>query len=269
MPDFSLPQRCKWDVRFSGILSSLEWLVSYRRFGTTYWSLFQGPAVQEEVLDPWWWDRRCGTTYWSHFQGFSGTRRTAWPVMLGPTLRETYWSHFQGSNGTRRTAWPMMMGPTLRETYWSHVQGSNGPRRSNWPLMMGPTLRNNILVPFSRIQRSEWNCRAPDEGTDVAGQHIDPIFKDQAVRGELLDSWYGTDRLTETSVRKYHFTLRRITKQRRYTKLFLIFFLYSRFLASWLCSNKTQQDATVFRCLFTAKLLYMFRVSIAPIIRST
>ena len=33
--------------------------------------------------------------------------------------------------------------------------------------------------------------------------------------------------------------------------------------------NKIQQDATVCRYLFTAKLLYMFRASIAPIIRST
>ena len=33
--------------------------------------------------------------------------------------------------------------------------------------------------------------------------------------------------------------------------------------------NKIQQDATVFRYLFTAKSLYVFRVSIAPIIRST
>ena len=33
--------------------------------------------------------------------------------------------------------------------------------------------------------------------------------------------------------------------------------------------NKIQRDAGVCRCLFTAKLLYMFRVSIAPIIRST
>ena len=33
--------------------------------------------------------------------------------------------------------------------------------------------------------------------------------------------------------------------------------------------NKIQRDATVCRCLFTAKLLYMFRVSIAPIIRTT
>ena len=33
--------------------------------------------------------------------------------------------------------------------------------------------------------------------------------------------------------------------------------------------NKIQQAATVCRCLFTAKLLYMFRVSLAPIIRST
>ena len=33
--------------------------------------------------------------------------------------------------------------------------------------------------------------------------------------------------------------------------------------------NKIQQDAAVCRYSFTAKLLYMFRVSIAPIIRST
>jgi len=33
--------------------------------------------------------------------------------------------------------------------------------------------------------------------------------------------------------------------------------------------NKIQQDATVSRYLFTANLLYMLRVSIAPIIRST
>ena len=33
--------------------------------------------------------------------------------------------------------------------------------------------------------------------------------------------------------------------------------------------NKIQQDATVCRYLFTAKLLYMFRASITPIIRST
>ena len=37
----------------------------------------------------------------------------------------------------------------------------------------------------------------------------------------------------------------------------------------WLYINKIQRDATVCRYLFTAKLLYMFRVSIAPIIRST
>jgi len=33
--------------------------------------------------------------------------------------------------------------------------------------------------------------------------------------------------------------------------------------------SKIQQGATVCRYLFTAKLLYMFRVSIAPITRST
>jgi len=52
-------------------------------------------------------------------------------------------------------------------------------------------------------------------------------------------------------------------------KLWEFFFLYSWFRASWLYINKIQRDATVCRCLFTAKLLYMFRVSIAPIIRST
>jgi len=34
-------------------------------------------------------------------------------------------------------------------------------------------------------------------------------------------------------------------------------------VGSW-CINKTQQDATVYRYLFTAKLLYMFRVSSHP-----
>ena len=48
-----------------------------------------------------------------------------------------------------------------------------------------------------------------------------------------------------------------------------VFFLYSWFRASWLYINKIQRNATVCRCLFTAKLLYMFRVSIAPVIRST
>ena len=47
------------------------------------------------------------------------------------------------------------------------------------------------------------------------------------------------------------------------------FFLYSWFRASWLYINNIQRDATVCRCLFTAKLLYMLRVSIALIVRST
>ena len=46
-------------------------------------------------------------------------------------------------------------------------------------------------------------------------------------------------------------------------------FLYSRFRASWLYVNNIQQSATVCRYLFTAKSLYKFRVSIAPIIRGT
>jgi len=47
------------------------------------------------------------------------------------------------------------------------------------------------------------------------------------------------------------------------------FFLYSYSRTSWLHINKIQRDVTVCRCLFTTKLLFMFRVSIAPIIRST
>ena len=37
----------------------------------------------------------------------------------------------------------------------------------------------------------------------------------------------------------------------------------------WFYINKIQQDAIACRYLFTAKSLYMFRVSIAPIIKST
>jgi len=44
--------------------------------------------------------------------------------------------------------------------------------------------------------------------------------------------------------------------------------VYSWFRVSWFYINKIQRDATLCRCLFTAKLLYMFRMSIAPIIRS-
>jgi len=45
-------------------------------------------------------------------------------------------------------------------------------------------------------------------------------------------------------------------------------FLYSWFRASWPYINKIQRDSTVGRCLLTAKFLYIFRMSIAPIIRS-
>ena len=45
-------------------------------------------------------------------------------------------------------------------------------------------------------------------------------------------------------------------------------YLFVNFVFMVLCIvtiNKIQRDATLHRCLFTAKLLYMFRVSIAPI----
>ena len=43
----------------------------------------------------------------------------------------------------------------------------------------------------------------------------------------------------------------------------------SLYQLSYPCIDKIQQDATVCRYLFTASLLYSFRASIAPIIRST
>jgi len=46
-------------------------------------------------------------------------------------------------------------------------------------------------------------------------------------------------------------------------------YLYSWFRASYLYINKIQKGATVCRYLCTAKSLHVFRVSIAPIIRST
>ena len=45
--------------------------------------------------------------------------------------------------------------------------------------------------------------------------------------------------------------------------------LYYRITYSEYYINAIQRDSTECRCLFTAKLLYMFRVPIAPIIRST
>ena len=62
----------------------------------------------------------------------------------------------------------------------------------------------------------------------------------------------------------------KIYPRKLYTKYCWIYsILYSWFRESWPCINKIQRDATVCSCLFTAKLLYKFRVSIAPIIRST
>ena len=49
----------------------------------------------------------------------------------------------------------------------------------------------------------------------------------------------------------------------------MTFSINSNATASSVYISKIQRDATVCRCLFTAELLYMFRVSIAPIVRST
>jgi len=55
-----------------------------------------------------------------------------------------------------------------------------------------------------------------------------------------------------------------------YSGLFHNTYLLSYFRRPWYSYiNKIQQDATVCRYIFTGKSLYIFRVSIAPIIRST
>jgi hypothetical protein len=46
-------------------------------------------------------------------------------------------------------------------------------------------------------------------------------------------------------------------------------FPYSWFRASWLYINKIQRVTTMCMCLFTVKLLYMFRMSTASIIRKS
>jgi hypothetical protein len=42
MRNFRLPPRCKWDLRSSGMLRSVELVVSYRSFGTNYRFHLQG-----------------------------------------------------------------------------------------------------------------------------------------------------------------------------------------------------------------------------------
>jgi len=58
-----------------------------------------------------------------------------------------------------------------------------------------------------------------------------------------------------------------VYKYARSHKLLQTFLSMTKHLTVYI--NKIQQGATVYRYLFTAKLLYMFRVSIASIIRST
>jgi len=61
MRDFRLPPRSKWYLRFSGMSCSVDRLLVYWRFGTTYWPYFQGqsnPRRKElALLDLWIWDR--------------------------------------------------------------------------------------------------------------------------------------------------------------------------------------------------------------------
>ena len=63
------------------------------------------------------------------------------------------------------------------------------------------------------------------------------------------------------------FSIKRNRETVIYSRLYLVL---TTCFAHWkLYVNKIQWDVTVCRCLFTAKLPYLFRVSIAPIIRST
>jgi hypothetical protein len=53
-------------------------------------------------------------------------------------------------------------------------------------------------------------------GTDVSGQHIGPIFKNQVVFLNCLTLEVGNDSCPETSVTNYQSTLRNIPEKRRY-----------------------------------------------------
>ena len=83
---------------------------------------------------------------------------------------------------------------------------------------------------------------------------------------------YGVFR-TQSSKTQQHIHLWRQHKHSTYDIHTTACFIWSSYSASLniikLYINKIQRDETVCRRLFTAKLLYMFRVSIAPIIRST
>ena len=86
---------------------------------------------------------------------------------------------------------------------------------------------------------------------------------------EFLDQWRFQNRLllfANLAILNFH-TLPSIPFS-HHTYFGPIFKALSARKTLWPYINKSQRDAAVCRCLFTAKLLYMFRVSIAPIIRS-
>ena len=134
---------------------------------------------------------------------------------------------------------------------------------SFWPVVKG----NNLVG---------WHSRACGVGGGIKGEPHTVEPKDT----ELWMSVFILMKMRKyflihfiLQVTYYKFSWPSFTKSSVYKSLFLSELcwkpsLYSRLPASSVYINKIQRDATVCRCLFTAKLLHVFRVSIAPIIRS-
>ena len=175
-----------------------------------------------------------------------------------------------------------MWNTTLPST--SALEGVGGKRHGPATLSLGKTrypLYRRLGGPqgrSGRVRKTSSPCRFDPRTVQPVASH----YKDWAISahifyqvnlGNLLLSPKGTNRLfaarTEMPVTA--------------TQLSTGHSLFDRHLVWWIKPNNTpaaktslrlhinkiQRDAIVCRCLFTAKLLYMFRVSIAPIIRST
>jgi hypothetical protein len=116
--DFRLAQRCKRDLRSSGMLREVDWYLSTDVSRQLIGPTFKGQAVRECYL-PTFRDnlsvpfsklkqskknviyRRFGTTYLLHAQGSSSSRKTSWtavPLRMGPIgCTETSVSNYQSN----------------------------------------------------------------------------------------------------------------------------------------------------------------------------
>jgi len=138
-----------------------------------------------------------------------------------------------------------------------------------------PTIRDNPPVPFSRgnhrhFQESNMGRRVfPETSTSNCHSSQRNNLEEQAfmyfeTKARNLAIFIEDKKTTKLTLRQSSPFVCRLSRLNSkclpHQHLFKIFSFYI---------NKIQRDATVCRCLFTAKLLYVFRVSIAPIIRST